>query len=182
MNSPRRSYLHDAATRIMVEDTPAPPEDHQPPAEPINTLMKAFSSYDVDLDETFYGQLAPYFQQLAVPEGHVLFNQDDEPDALYLIEHGVLRASYRFSTHDQLPIEESMVSGTLAGELSALSGMPRNATVIAERQSVLWKLSTTELERLERERPQTAKTFIKLILKAAKMDYDVLLAAMASRA
>lgn len=58
-----------------------------------------------------------------------------------------------------------MVSGTLAGELSALSGMERNATVVVERNSVLWKLGTEGLKRLEAERPELARTFTRLVLK-----------------
>ncbi|KAG9045458.1 hypothetical protein FS837_006274 [Tulasnella sp. UAMH 9824] len=179
-NSPRRNQLHDAGTRIM------PPELVQtlqsPDTEPVNTMLKAFSSYATDLDESFYSQLVPYLKQVVVPGGHVLFSQDDEPDGLYLIEHGVMRAIYRFKVDHAQPVEESMVSGTLAGELSALSKTPRNATVTAERECVLWMLSLSELDRLEREQPDVAKTFIKLILKAAKSDYDLLLASMASRA
>ena len=71
-----------------------------------------------------------------------------------------------------------MTAGTLAGELSALSDTPRNATVVAERASVAWKLSADAFERLEREQPAVAKAFVTLVLKAAKTDYDVLLAAV----
>lgn len=128
-------------------------------------MLKAFSSYATELDESFYTQLVPYLKQVVVPGGHVLFSQGDEPDGLYLIEHGVMRAIYRFKVDHAQPVEESMVSGTLAGELSALSKTPRNATVTAERECVLWMLSLSELDRLEREQPDVAKTFIKLILK-----------------
>ncbi|KAG8905675.1 hypothetical protein FRB99_008448 [Tulasnella sp. 403] len=168
-----------------VDNKPIAPQPvEEPPThdteEPINTLMKAFSSYSPSLPLSFYTTLAPYLEQFIVPESHTLFSQDDESDGLYFIEHGVLRATYRFVNGQG--VEESMVSGTLAGELSALSGMPRNATVVAERQSVLWKLSLEELVRMEREQPEIAKTFTKLVLKAAKIDYDVLLASMATRA
>jgi hypothetical protein len=88
-----------------------------------------------------------------------------------------------------------MTAGTLAGELSALSGTPRNATVVAERVSVVWKMSAESYERLEREQGAVAKAFVTLVLKgvwvldarwtgelmwcvAAKQDYDVLLAAV----
>lgn len=58
-----------------------------------------------------------------------------------------------------------MVSGTLAGELSALSEMERNATVVVERNSVLWKLGMEGLRRLEAEKPELARTFTRLVLK-----------------
>jgi SulP family sulfate permease len=73
-----------------------------------------------------------------------------------------------------------MTAGTLAGELSALSGSPRNATVVAERASVVWKLTTMDFERLEQEQSDVAKAFVRLVLKAAKTDYDVLLSAVST--
>ena len=154
------------------------------------------------LSEEHLRLLAFGAERRRLEKGHVLFRQDDPSDGLYFIDHGVLRATYRFMINELPMIEESMVSGTLAGELSALSQMPRNSTVVAERPCVLWMLSLDELARLEREFPEVGKTSIKLVLKgawlivtglftcanflwvviAAKTDYDVLLAAMASRA
>ena len=58
---------------------------------------------------------------------------------------------------------------TLAGELSAISGLARNATVGAEKQSVLRKFTTeftTEgLRDLEEENSALARKFIQLVLK-----------------
>ena len=99
-----------------------------------------------------------------LPQGHVLFKQGDIPDALYIIESGVLRALYRFAEHSPT-IEESMVPGTLAGELTGLSGMERNATVLVERDAVVWKLSRERLKVLEKEQPELARVFTRLVMK-----------------
>jgi len=74
-----------------------------------------------------------------------------------------------------------MVAGTLAGELSALSDSTRNATVTVEQPAVVWKLSSENIRRLQLDEPELARTFIQLVLKAAKIDYDILLGAIASR-
>ncbi|KAJ3498518.1 hypothetical protein NLJ89_g10210 [Agrocybe chaxingu] len=74
-----------------------------------------------------------------------------------------------------------MVAGTVAGELSALADAPRNATVVVEHPAVLWKLGNEEIRKLQAEEPELARVFIQLVLKAAKLDYDILLAAIASR-
>lgn len=130
--------------------------------------------------------------------GHVLWQQDDEPDGLYIIEAGILRAIYHFSDPAR-SIEESMVPGTLAGELSALSGLPRNATTVVEQPAVVWRLSMDAMRRMEKEEPELAREFLGLVLKcewslllrqgretdersaAAKVDYDILLSALATR-
>jgi len=74
-----------------------------------------------------------------------------------------------------------MVSGTLAGEISGLSNMPRNATVVAEKFSVLWKLTNESWATFKREQPALALRFVELVLKVAKNDYDVLISACSRR-
>ncbi|KAJ7302360.1 sulfate transporter family-domain-containing protein [Mycena albidolilacea] len=174
--SPRRSHLNAAGHRTIANERPS---ESGVSAEPYNTLVKAFASYsDVDLEQ--FRPMLSYLQRMSVPEGLTLWRQNDPADGLYIIESGVLRASYKFSDHSEA-IEESMVPGTLAGELSALSNSPRNASVVVERSAVLWKLSLDSLRRLEEEEPVLARKFTQLVLKAAKMDNDILLSALASR-
>ncbi|KAI0933274.1 hypothetical protein AcV7_004789 [Taiwanofungus camphoratus] len=177
--TPRRSQLLDAGWRTIARDHSAPDEAVADAPKPYNTLVKAFSSYGpVDCEQ--FAPLMSHLERVSAPEGAVLWHQGDEPDGLYIVESGVLRAVYRFNEYTP-PTEESMVPGTLAGELSALSGLARNATCVVERQAVLWKLSTESMHRLERECPELAREFTRLVLKAAKLDYDILISALASR-
>lgn len=165
--SPRYSYLQDVGNRTIATElhrhntTPA-----NPAFEAQNTLSRVFSSHgEVNMDEL--RPLEAYLQRMALPSGHVLWRQFDAPDGLYIIETGVLRATYQFADHTRC-VEESMVAGTIAGEMSALSDLPRNATVVVEQPAVVWKLSTTDLRRLEAEQPQVARTFIRFILKGMR--------------
>ena len=156
--SPRRSHLFDVGDRTIATGTHKlcyslflyityvnhileifSQHGAERSSEPINTLIKAFSSYG-NVDSDLFRPIDSYFERLSVPTGHVLWTQHDLSDGLYVIESGVLRASYEFANPAQ-HFEESMVAGTLAGELSALSDSTRNATVIVEQAAVLWKLS-----------------------------------------
>ncbi|KAG1772473.1 sulfate transporter family-domain-containing protein [Suillus placidus] len=175
--SPRQMQLRDVGERTIAGEFLDKDSDNS--SEPYNTLLNAFSSYH-DVDQNTFKQIAPYFERFTFPDGFVLWENNDTPDGLYIIESGILRASYKFAEHSPV-IEESMVSGTLAGELSALSGMPRNARVVVEQQAVLWKLSLENMRRMEAERPHLAQIFVQLVLKAAKVDTDILLAALATR-
>ncbi|KAL6303578.1 sulfate transporter family-domain-containing protein [Sparassis latifolia] len=177
--TPRKSHILEAGWRTIARDHSPPQDQISAATEPYNTLVKVFSSYG-PVDPERFAPLSPYLERVCVPEGTVLWNQGDEPDGLYVVESGILRAMYRFNEHT-LPMEESMVPGTLAGELSTLSGLSRNATCVVERQSVLWKLSVESLRRLENEQPKLAREFTRLVLKAAKLDYDILISALAAR-
>jgi SulP family sulfate permease len=182
-HTPRRAQLRDAGWRIMaigmpisfltrsLPPIPIPVGENKnkwgalaPAIEPFNTLEQAFSPYVAD--RAMLEQLAPYFERIAVPTGHVLWKQGDAADGLYVVGTGVLRATYRFAAHTPV-IEESMVPGTLAGELSGLAGLARNATVVVERTAVLWRLDGDALRRIETERPELARTFTALVLKGA---------------
>ncbi|KAG1743790.1 sulfate transporter family-domain-containing protein [Suillus lakei] len=176
--SPRQMQLRDVGERTIA-GAEFLDKDSENSSEPYNTLLNAFSSYH-DVDQNTFKQIAPYFERFTFSDGFVLWENNDTPDGLYVIESGILRASYKFAEHSPV-IEESMVSGTLAGELSALSGMPRNARVIVEQQAVLWKLSLANMRRMEAEHPHLAQIFVQLVLKAAKVDTDILLAALATR-
>jgi len=177
-NSQRQLHLRDAGLRAMRTDTTSDLGAGDSP-EPYTTLVRVFSSYG-DVDRDRLQRLTPYLERSSVSEGTVLWKQDEDSDGLYLIESGVLRASYKFAEHVP-PVEESMVPGTLAGELSALTGLTRNATVVVERRAVLWKLSSANMRRLETDDPTLARTFVLLVMKAAKVDYDILLSALATR-
>lgn len=132
--------------------------------QPFNTIVKTFSSH-LKLDDGFVTRIAPYFKPQIVLAGQVIYRQGDMADGLYLIESGILHATYSFADH--VPdVVESCVAGTLSGELSALAGEPRNATIVAERQSVLWKMTTEALTSLEAEHPEDARLFVKLVLKS----------------
>lgn len=141
--------------------------DGQDSADPFPTLSKAFSSYG-RLDRKTCQPLLDSLQRIVIPEGTVLWRQGDKSDGIYLIESGVLRAIYNFADRTDI-FEESMVAGTLAGELSALSDSLRNATVVVEKDAVVWKLSMEGLQQLEVERPELARTFSHLVLKGERI-------------
>ncbi|KAG8718598.1 hypothetical protein FRC09_012417, partial [Ceratobasidium sp. 395] len=144
-----------------------------PPREPTYSLIKTFLSHTNDPE--LMARLAAYLSRIELHAGNVLWKQGDLLDGLYMIESGVLQTNYDFGAHSA-PVQESITAGKLAGELSALWGAPRNATVVAERGLVVWKMSVESYERLEWEQGDVAKAFVTLVLKAAKQDYDVLLA------
>lgn len=84
---------------------------------------------------------------------------------MYLIESGCLKATYHYEDHAEL-LHETMVAGTVAGEMTALSGVVRNATVVVERDASLWKLTVEGLDRLQLEKPKIAREFVQLVLKS----------------
>ena len=50
-------------------------------AEPFATLAKTFSSYG-EVDKDHFRPIVSYLERMSLPEGYVLWTQDDEPDGL----------------------------------------------------------------------------------------------------
>jgi len=125
--------------------------------------MKTFSGYENELSPGLFVPMLPYFKRVEVPEGQLLWRCGDPPDGLYVIAAGVIRATYIWDSTNS--ISESMVAGTLAGELTGLAGMPRNADTAAEKASVLWKLSNEDWALFKKDQPTLAHRFVELVLK-----------------
>lgn len=156
------------------------------------------------MDTNQLGAITLYLERIPVPVGHVLWTQGAQADGLYIIQSGLLKASYKFENAAQ-DFEETMVAGTVAGELSTIADTRRNCTVVVEQAGVLWKMGRENLHRLQLEQPELARVFVQFALKGAcgfvqslyvrcdladwgfdsfavaATDYDILLTAMASR-
>ena len=161
VRSPRRSHIRDVGERTMATEDFSTPQPNIS-AEPYNTLRKTFSSFG---NPILFQTISKYMERVTASTGTILWRQGEQPCGLYVIESGVLRALYSFANPAQ-QFEESMVAGTLAGELSALAEEPRNATVTVEHgPATLWKLSGANLKNLQMEDPESARVFIQLVLK-----------------
>ena len=135
--------------------------------QPLRILIQTFGAY-CDGPVDFLRQLAPFFTDCVLLRGSTLWRQGDQADGLYLIESGSLRATYNYEDHGEL-VQETMVAGTIAGDLSTLSDTCRNATVVAERDCVLWKLEKEALGDLETNHAAIAQTFTRIVLKGKSM-------------
>ncbi|OWZ68877.1 vacuolar protein [Cryptococcus neoformans Bt85] len=184
-NSPRRSHLIKAAGDTLFQtsyaskddDEPSTPPPEEPLAQPIPVLLQTFGAYSASsvssISTSFCKSLAPYFTKSFIMSGDTLWMQGDPADGMYIIEVGCLRATYAYNDTTNL-VQETMVAGTMAGDLSALSETTRNCSVVAERESVLWKLSKEGLDKMVKEQPEVAQAFIKMVLKAVVEEQDVL--------
>ncbi|KAH0835582.1 sulfate transporter family-domain-containing protein [Lanmaoa asiatica] len=137
VGSPRRLQLKDAGERIIASGNLSvcllyfhrihfrasyPELFTDVSAEPLHTLLRAFGSFDA-LDRASLSALAPYFEYVAFPAGAILWEKEDPPNGLYIIQSGVLRASYRFAEHTPI-IEGEHGVGDRRGRAVRALGAP----------------------------------------------------------
>ncbi|GAA5934246.1 hypothetical protein JCM3775_006948 [Rhodotorula graminis] len=172
-SSPRANHLRAAAREtISRAEVPQSKMNFQ---QPLPILLQAFQPYSPDLNEDYCFRLVPYFKRVNVERGTQLWAHGSEPDAFYVIESGMLRATYTFANSAHT-MTESMVAGTVAGEMSFLSRTPRNTSVVAERDSTLWKMEVGAHEELGRKEGwQFARRFEEVVLKIATAETEVLM-------
>ena len=104
------------------------------------------------------------FQPEDVPAGAVLIRQGDLSDDLLFIENGQASVSVQFRSGTPVRVR-SFGSGAMVGEIGFCLGLPRTATVRADRPCRIQRLTRPALQRLEADRPATALAFQRLIIQ-----------------
>lgn len=91
-------------------------------------------------------------------------NKDEHGDAMYLILEGELRVRIMIDRKESTLA--TLSAGDFFGEISLLDHGPRSADVVANKDSVLVRISTAAFERLMRESPQVALPFLYALSKS----------------
>lgn len=158
-SSPRRNYLAKVASTTLDE---SPGEArYKNFKEPLRLVLQTFYGL-TEKNEDFWFRIVPFFSKKEYLAGTILYRCGEEATGFYLLEAGILRASYELP---QGRYFESIVAGTTCGELPFFSATDRTATVQAERDCVTWLLDRENWEKLQKEEPDVAQELLKISLK-----------------
>ena len=102
--------------------------------------------------------------------GHPLIQQGDTSDQAYILLDGRLRAVLEKDGEENKMLAE-IGKGEIVGEMAALFGGPRNATIIAVRNSTLLKLSREDFVELLQSQQDSLLHLSKTILKRASNSF-----------
>ncbi len=141
-----------------------------------NELLRV-SGMSEQLSTTFASQLASllpgsadvdslinHFERLDVDSGYYLIKQGDPPDALFFVESGQVTAQLEYADRDPLRLE-TMGGGHVVGEIGFYLNKPRTAAVVADQPSVIYRLSTTTLTKMEQHDPEAASALHQSIMR-----------------
>ncbi|KAK9464839.1 sulfate transporter family-domain-containing protein [Lipomyces arxii] len=159
--SPRKSFVKKASSTVMLADPTYPgmhviSENSTPsgsvslshvkfvePSQPLTLLLQII--HDISPKKApFWQPLCGFFVCEEHAAGTVLYCRSDEADGFYLVERGILKANYDL---DQGRFTEAIVAGTTAGELPFFSDTRRTASMVIERDAVVWKLGKEQWAR-----------------------------------
>jgi SulP family sulfate permease len=104
-------------------------------------------------------------ERISCEAGATLFRQGDSDTAMYIIERGSLSA-FIPSTAGELMRVKKFMPGSLVGELSAyLTQKHRTATVVADEDSVVYRLDLEKVDELDSENHELRACIHELVAK-----------------
>jgi len=161
-SSPRRSHLHAAAQKSLAYPGHGRPPRWQNFKQPLPLLLQIFQGLS-DKNEDFWFRATAYFTRKEHPAGTMLFRRGEAARQFFLVEKGILRADY-YMPHAQL--HESIVAGTVCGELPFFSQTQRTADVLVDRAPcVLWEMDEESWEKLQKDESEVARELLVMSLK-----------------
>lgn len=93
------------------------------------------------------------------PPGTWLFERGQSSTQVFFVIHGVIRV-LNYSANGRVVRFASVAPGGMFGELAAIDGLPRSATVVADEPCVVAKLDATEFQNLVRSSPEFSMAVI----------------------
>jgi SulP family sulfate permease len=108
-------------------------------------------------------RLAPYIEHIALAPNEVLMHLGDPADAMFFIESGQVTAELEREGEAPVRLQTSS-PGALTGEIALFRGGVRTASVRAEGESRLTRLSSAALARMEKDDPDLARLIHRFII------------------
>jgi SulP family sulfate permease len=167
--SPRRVLLHQAAQITLDADTSTTGK-WQSFKQPLPLLLQIFAELS-DKNEDFWHRATQYFERVKYPGGSVLFNVGDRANGFYMLEEGILRTDYDLP---QGRYSELIVAGRPCGELPFFSQTLRTATMVAEKDCVIWELDIKRWSDMQAGDPDVARELLVISLKLTKERMDAI--------
>ena len=116
------------------------------------------------LSEQQHEELAQVAELLRLAPGQILFRQDDAGDSLYVIRKGKAEILVRGNSGGE-SLVATLEAGEVFGEMSALTGQPRTATVRAGSPLTLVVIDKGDLQRLIDSDPKVLEKISEMIVR-----------------
>ena len=111
-----------------------------------------------EMDDRQLASFLKYMEVLKLLPNAVIFRKGEQGDAMFLVLEGEVRA--RVLIEGRESTLSTMGVGECFGELAVLDQSPRSADVLANKESVLVKVSAGALQHLFEEAPALAAPFL----------------------
>ncbi|KAJ3040061.1 hypothetical protein HDV00_011510 [Rhizophlyctis rosea] len=157
--TPREKQAFQAASLVLRENPPNSLANTST-FHPVSILMQAFSEASSSAD--YAHELAEFcenrFERMEIKRGTVLWMNGDDAKELFVVEAGELVLV--IPDQKELKVVETLLPGTMVGELEMFSDRPRSCRLIANDDSVVWQLSKATFDEMAEENPRLMLKFV----------------------
>lgn len=109
-------------------------------------------------------RMMSFVETLSVPAGAVLLEQGSAAHDLFILESGQVTVRLMGDNGSSIRLR-TMHAGTVVGEMGLYLNEERSASVVADCDCVIHRLTARSLERMEDEAPQVAAAFHRLMAR-----------------
>jgi len=123
-------------------------------------------------NEELLPRLVAFLELMRFEAGDFLIRQGEAGDSLYLLFAGRATVLLRTPQGTELRLR-TMVGHTIVGEMGLYRATPRGASVRADQATITYRMTLESMARMEREDPELAHAFHKLVIRtlAARVDF-----------
>lgn len=115
-------------------------------------------------NQSYSDQMMEYLERMTLSKGEKLINQGDLSDTLYFIESGRVTVFMEIEGYAPKRLR-TFTGGSLVGEIGFYLGLPRVASVVVEKPSVIYSLAREGLKKMNTENPALVSSFNKFIVR-----------------
>lgn len=128
---------------------------------PVNLIQQLG---DLGLSKTYTNQLKGFLERIMVEPGGYLIHQHEEASDIFFIEVG--RVSIVLELEDGQKVRlRSSAMGTIVGEVSFYLNTKRTASVIAEMNTIAYRLTRQSMEEMQKQNPELVMAFNAVMLR-----------------
>ena len=109
-------------------------------------------------------RLMKYLEKKELREGEILIKQDDTADEMYFVESGLVTIELELPNEKRMRLR-SIRGGATVGEIGLYLRNTRTASVIASRNSVVYRLTGQSLKEMQEKDPEIAALFHEWIVR-----------------
>ena len=108
--------------------------------------------------------LKPYLEQVQFAPGEYLIRQNEPASDLYFVRIGQVSTYLELGDGKRVRLQ-TVTMGTIVGELAFFLGLPRSASVIADIDTIAYRLSRQSLETMKLNDPELTIAFNEMMLR-----------------
>ncbi|XCN74878.1 MAG: SulP family inorganic anion transporter [Candidatus Electrothrix aestuarii] len=126
-------------------------------ALPLQLLAQGFKRDQIRL-------LKAYLQKSTLGAKEILMRQGEASDSIYFVESGQI--SIYLQTGNQHPVRlQTICIGTMVGEVGYCLNIPRTSTIVADTDTIVYRLTKNAMQAIQREEPLLAESIKNLMLR-----------------